>query len=179
MGSTPRRVIPKTIKKKNPLTSLLGTQYLGVDFGGGVRGEPMVLKHWCCSPLFHWEGWDVEDKRILHDVTVLRNNSLASFHIAHRNTLPSSSNKARGEGVCASTAAHAFVCEEEAGNVSSLNQYSLALLDLLRCRSGAGALQADSSARRWRTSEAWKAESQISTWARSKPPSRRSDNSFT
>lgn len=45
MGSTPRRVIPKTIKKV-PIGSLLGTQYLGLDFGGGwVLGEPIVLKH--------------------------------------------------------------------------------------------------------------------------------------
>lgn len=101
------------------------------------------------------EGWDVEDKHILDDVTIFRNNSLESSHVAHRNTAPSSGNKARGS-VCASTPAHAFVCEEEAGNVSSLNQYSPAPLDLLQCRSGAGVLQADSSARGWRTSEAWK-----------------------
>lgn len=63
-------------------------------------------------------------------------------------------------------------CEEETGNVSSLNQYSPAPLDLLRCRSGAGVLQADSSAWRWRTSDAWKTESQRSTCSRSERPSR-------
>lgn len=74
MGSIPKRVILKAIKnklkKKVPIASLLGTQYLGLDLVGS--GDPKIVEGGTAGaqPSFR-EGSDAEDKRrILHDVTI-------------------------------------------------------------------------------------------------------------